>query len=146
MDPDAVEGIMEKSHRNILRRNARLLRPHWGKSGSPGASCGQRQRSWKNIGANIPDGPHFTRSFGHTGWQIPEKADEVLLRMKKGKGYPMSKRKKPKMEFRYYKMPEGSPILALLGEKWLQSYGRDVDFLHFHNFLEIGYCYGGAGR
>lgn len=49
------------------------------------------------------------------------------------------------MEFRYYKMPEGSPILALLGEKWLQSYGRDVDFLHFHNFLEIGYCYGGQG-
>lgn len=57
----------------------------------------------------------------------------------------MGKRKKPKMEFRYYKMPEGSPILALLGEKWLQSYGRDVDYLHFHNFLEIGYCYGGQG-
>ncbi len=25
------------------------------------------------------------------------------------------KRKKPKMEFRYYQMPAGSPILALLG-------------------------------
>lgn len=49
------------------------------------------------------------------------------------------------MEFRYYKMPEGSPILALLGEKWMQAYGRDVDYLHFHNFLEIGYCYGGVG-
>lgn len=49
------------------------------------------------------------------------------------------------MEFRYYKMPEGSPILALLGEKWMQAYGRDVDYLHFHNFLEIGYCHGGVG-
>lgn len=49
------------------------------------------------------------------------------------------------MEFRYYKMPEGSPILALLGQKWAQSYGRDIDYLHFHNYLEIGYCYEGRG-
>lgn len=57
----------------------------------------------------------------------------------------MSKKKKPKMEFRYYKMPEGSLILPLLGQKWTQSYGRDVDYLHFHNYLEIGYCYEGEG-
>lgn len=58
----------------------------------------------------------------------------------------MSKRKKkPKMEFRYYQMPAGSPILALLGDKWVQNYGRDVDYLHFHNHLEIGYCYKGNG-
>ena len=50
------------------------------------------------------------------------------------------------MEFRYYKMPEGTFILALLGEKWIQSYGRDVDFLHFHNYLEVGYCYEGTGE
>lgn len=50
------------------------------------------------------------------------------------------------MEFRYYKMPEGSPILALLGQKWRQSYGHDVDYLHFHNYLEIGYCYEGQGE
>ena len=49
------------------------------------------------------------------------------------------KRKKPKMEFRYYQMPAGSPILALLGQKWVQNYGNDVDYLHFHNYLEIGY-------
>lgn len=49
------------------------------------------------------------------------------------------------MEFRYYQMPAGSPILALLGEKWTQVYGRDIDYLHFHNFLEIGYCYDGEG-
>lgn len=51
------------------------------------------------------------------------------------------KRKKPKMEFRYYQMPAGSPILALLGQKWVQNYGNDVDYLHFHNYLEIGFCY-----
>ena len=53
------------------------------------------------------------------------------------------KRKKPKMEFRYYQMPAGSPILALLGQKWVQNYGNDVDYLHFHNYLEIGFCYEG---
>ena len=58
----------------------------------------------------------------------------------------MAKKKKQKMEFRYYKMPEGTFILALLGEKWIQSYGRDVDFLHFHNYLEVGYCYEGTGE
>lgn len=58
----------------------------------------------------------------------------------------MSKKKKQKIEFRYYKMPEGSYILALLGQKWVQSYGRDIDFLHFHNYMEIGYCYEGTGE
>ena len=55
------------------------------------------------------------------------------------------KNEKPKMELRYYKMPEGSPILALLGQKWVQNYGNDVDYLHFHNYLEIGFCYEGDG-
>ena len=49
------------------------------------------------------------------------------------------------MELRYYKMPEGSPILALLGQKWIQNYGNDIDYLHFHNYLEIGFCYEGQG-
>lgn len=57
----------------------------------------------------------------------------------------MGKKKKPKMEFRYYQMPEESPVLALLGQKWIQTYGREIDFLHFHNHLEIGYCYEGEG-
>ena len=55
------------------------------------------------------------------------------------------KRKKPKMEFRYYQMPAGSPILALLGQKWVQNYGNDVGYLHFHNYMEIGFCYEGDG-
>lgn len=58
----------------------------------------------------------------------------------------MAKKRKMKMEFRYYQMQDGSPILALLGEKWEQNYGRDVNFLHFHNYLEIGYCYSRAGE
>lgn len=57
----------------------------------------------------------------------------------------MGKKKKPKIEFRYYRMPAGIPILALLGQKWQQTYGRDIDYLHFHNYLEIGYCYEGQG-
>lgn len=50
------------------------------------------------------------------------------------------------MQFRYYRMAYGSTILALLGEKWIRSYGSDVEYLHFHNLLEIGYCYDGAGE
>ena len=50
------------------------------------------------------------------------------------------------MEFRYYQMPAGSPILALLGQKWIQHYGANIDYLHFHNYLEIGFCYEGQGR
>lgn len=58
----------------------------------------------------------------------------------------MSRRKKRgKIEFRYYQMPPGSPLQALLGEKWTQEYGREIDYLHFHNYLEIGYCYSGHG-
>ena len=49
------------------------------------------------------------------------------------------------MEYRHYKMPDGCPVLALLGEKWIQCYGEGIDYLHFHNFLEIGYCYEGRG-
>ena len=56
-----------------------------------------------------------------------------------------NKKKRPKMEYRYYEIPAGSPVLALLGEKWVQNYGRDIDYLHFHNHMEIGFCYDGEG-
>ena len=49
------------------------------------------------------------------------------------------------MEFRYYQIPAGGSILALLGDKWVQNYGDDVDYLHFHNYLEVGFCYYGEG-
>ena len=48
----------------------------------------------------------------------------------------MAKKRKMKMEFRYYQMQDGIPILALLGEKWVQNYGdRTADRLHFHNYM-----------
>ena len=31
----------------------------------------------------------------------------------------MSRKKKPRMEYRYYEAPEKCPVLALLGEKWV---------------------------
>ncbi len=55
------------------------------------------------------------------------------------------KKRKPKIEYRYYRMPDGRKVFALLGEKWVQHYGRNIDFLHFHNYMEIGYCYEGSG-
>lgn len=48
-----------------------------------------------------------------------------------------------KIEYRYYEMPANSYVLPLLGERWITNYGRDS--LHFHNYLEIGYCYYGNG-
>lgn len=57
----------------------------------------------------------------------------------------MAAKKKKKIEFRYYKMPVGISFLALLGEKWVRSYGQGIDYLHFHNCMEIGYCYEGEG-
>lgn len=57
----------------------------------------------------------------------------------------MGKKKIDKIEFRYYEMPQSEPVLALMGERWVRKYGWDIDYLHFHNLLEIGYCYYGNG-
>ena len=55
----------------------------------------------------------------------------------------MENRENQYVEFRYYEMPMGRYDLALLGEEWVCQYGNDP--LHFHNYLEIGYCYYGEG-
>ena len=55
-------------------------------------------------------------------------------------------KQKPKMEFRYYTMPEKELVLALTGDEWIQEYGKDIDYLHFHNFMEVGICYYGSGE
>jgi len=53
---------------------------------------------------------------------------------------------KPRIEFRYYVMPGGEYVLPKLGEVWEQEYGKGMgSMLHFHNYMEIGYCYHGAG-
>lgn len=58
----------------------------------------------------------------------------------------MSKKKKT-IEFRYYEIPGKNYVLAMLGKGWEQEYGfRDMGKLHFHNYLEIGYCYNGHGN
>ena len=57
----------------------------------------------------------------------------------------MAKKKRQMAEYRYYKMPGNAVFFALQGERWRQEYGRDIDFLHFHNYLEIGYCFSGNG-
>lgn len=50
------------------------------------------------------------------------------------------------VEYRYYEMPPEIPLLALLGDGWVRPYGElGPDALHFHNHLEIGYCYEGHG-
>lgn len=58
----------------------------------------------------------------------------------------MPKKKKAQIEFRYYEMPQGEDVLALLGESWRREYGKDIQFLHFHNLMEIGCCLEGDGE
>jgi len=58
----------------------------------------------------------------------------------------MSGKKKTEIEFRYYDIPRGEQVLALLGREWIREYGTDLDRLHFHNLLEIGYCIYGEGE
>lgn len=60
------------------------------------------------------------------------------------KGVNMAKKKKKTYEYRHYELPQDLPVLALLGEGWIRKYACD-DVLHFHNHLEIGYCYWGTG-
>ena len=57
----------------------------------------------------------------------------------------MPKKKKKPAEFRFYEVPQGESVLALMGSKWIQVYGENIDNMHFHNLIEIGYCHYGDG-
>lgn len=57
----------------------------------------------------------------------------------------MAIRRTDKLEFRYYEIPQSEPVLALLGRSWVRNSGCDVDYYHFHNLMEIGYCLRGTG-
>lgn len=57
----------------------------------------------------------------------------------------VKKKNKPKLQYRYYEMPGKSLILPKIGKEWRRVYGHDIDCLHFHNHLEIGYCLFGEG-
>lgn len=58
----------------------------------------------------------------------------------------MSKKKKKSAEFRFYELPHDEPVLALMGDKWIQVYGENINNFHFHNLLEIGFCHYGEGN
>ena len=62
------------------------------------------------------------------------------------KGGYMEKRRKEYAEFRFYEKPPKEPVLALMGENWIRYYGEGIDYLHFHNLMEIGYCVWGKGQ
>lgn len=49
---------------------------------------------------------------------------------------------KSKAEYRHYEMPPGGQALFLVRE---EVFHELPDVLHFHNVLEIGYCYHGEG-
>ena len=56
-------------------------------------------------------------------------------------------REKQKIEFRYYDIPREEYVLPKLGKGWEQEYGLGYGrMLHFHNYMEIGYCYHGDGE
>ena len=57
----------------------------------------------------------------------------------------MPKKKKQSAEFRFYEVPQDEPVLALMGNKWIQVYGENINSQHFHNLLEIGFCHYGDG-
>lgn len=57
----------------------------------------------------------------------------------------MARTPQKQVEFRYYELEEGMPLLALMGDSWKKEYGKDASCQHFHNFLEIGRCRGGGG-
>lgn len=55
------------------------------------------------------------------------------------------KKRTDKIFFRYYEIPRDSYVLALYGEEWERKYGSEGESFHFHNHLEVGYCYKGEG-
>ena len=57
----------------------------------------------------------------------------------------MPKKKKNPAVFSFFEVPQDESVLALMGSKWIQVYGENIDNLHFHNLLEIGYCHYGDG-
>lgn len=48
------------------------------------------------------------------------------------------------LEYSRYILPVDFPILGLLGPDWSLP-DDEITFLHCHNCLEIGFCYGGSG-
>lgn len=54
-------------------------------------------------------------------------------------------------DFKFYEIPNGEDVLALLGSEWIREYGVDekgkaISKNHFHNLMEIGICRWGTGE
>jgi len=49
-------------------------------------------------------------------------------------------------ELRYYEIPYDKGIIAFSGDHWNRNYGNDVEFMHFHNVVEVGLCLGIGDR
>ena len=64
--------------------------------------------------------------------------------LKRGNNH--GEKEKDTMELRFYEVPQGEYVLALLGDNWIRDYGHDESNLHFHNLMEIGYCKNGTGE
>ncbi len=56
----------------------------------------------------------------------------------------MPKPKKTITELRSYYLPVDFPVIVLTGDHWRIS-DKPSNHLHFHNFLEIGFCHEGSG-
>lgn len=57
------------------------------------------------------------------------------------------RKQKKNVEFRYYDIPKGEYVLPKIGDAWILEYGKGMteQDLHFHNYMEIGYCDYGDG-
>ena len=59
----------------------------------------------------------------------------------------MGRKKRDKIEFRFYELPQGESVLGLMGNRWVGNYGNKdrPKELHFHNLFELGCCRQGSG-
>ena len=57
----------------------------------------------------------------------------------------MGRKKRERLEFRFYEIPRDEGVLALYGDEWRRVYGEGITTLHFHNLMEVGYCVEGEG-
>lgn len=58
----------------------------------------------------------------------------------------MGRKKRERLELRFYETPRDEGVLALYGEEWRRVYGEGVSTLHFHNLMECGVCREGEGK
>ena len=51
-----------------------------------------------------------------------------------------------KAEYRYYEISQDIPVLLVLTRGKVGKLAHRTDNMHFHNYLEIGYCHYGEGN